>query len=98
MTTAQAVWLTPANSINVGRRCRRCSTTSSPRGRTDVCVGSSGNFGNLTAGLIAKRLGVPVSRYVAATNVTDVVPEYLRSGSMSLAPRSARRECDGVGP
>ena len=33
-----------------------------------------------TAGLIAKRLGVKVARYVAATNVNDVVPEYLRSG------------------
>ncbi len=45
----------------------------------------SGNFGNLTAGLIAKRLGVPVSRYVAATNVNDVVPEYLRSGPLRAA-------------
>jgi threonine synthase len=49
----------------------------------------SGNFGNLTAGLIAKRLGVPVSRYVAATNVNDVVPEYLRSGRYE--PRASVR-------
>jgi threonine synthase len=40
----------------------------------------SGNFGNLTAGLIAKRLGLPVARFVAATNVNDAVPAYLRSG------------------
>ncbi|MDE2976078.1 MAG: hypothetical protein OXU63_00995 [Acidobacteriota bacterium] len=40
----------------------------------------SGNFGNLTAGLIAKRIGLPVSRFVAATNANDVVPGYLRSG------------------
>ena len=40
----------------------------------------SGNFGNLTAGLIAKRIGLPVSRFVAATNVNDVVPAWLRSG------------------
>jgi threonine synthase len=40
----------------------------------------SGNFGNLTAGLIAKRIGLPVNRFVAATNVNDVVPEYLRTG------------------
>jgi threonine synthase len=49
----------------------------------------SGNFGNLTAGLIARRLGVPASRYVAATNVNDVVPEYLRSGR--YAPRASVR-------
>jgi threonine synthase len=40
----------------------------------------SGNFGNLTAGLIAKRIGLSVERFVAATNVNDVVPQYLRTG------------------
>jgi len=36
----------------------------------------SGNFGNLTAGLFAKRLGLPVSRFIAATNANDAVPRY----------------------
>ena len=49
----------------------------------------SGNFGNLTAGLIAKRIGLPVRDFVAATNVNDVVPEYLRSGI--YAPRPSVR-------
>jgi threonine synthase len=49
----------------------------------------SGNFGNLTAGLIAKRLGFPVDHFVAATNVNDVVPEYLASGR--YAPRQSVR-------
>jgi threonine synthase len=40
----------------------------------------SGNFGNLTAGIFAKRIGLPVARFVASTNVNDVVPEYLRTG------------------
>jgi threonine synthase len=40
----------------------------------------SGNFGNLTAGLMARRAGLPVARFVAATNVNDVVPEYLATG------------------
>ena len=40
----------------------------------------SGNFGNLTAGLMAKRMGLPVERFIAATNINDVVPEYLRTG------------------
>jgi threonine synthase len=40
----------------------------------------SGNFGNLTAGLMAKRAGLPIAQFVAATNVNDVVPEYLLTG------------------
>ena len=40
----------------------------------------SGNFGNLTAGLMAKRAGLPIAGFVAATNINDVVPEYLQTG------------------
>lgn len=43
------------------------------------CV-PSGNFGNLTAGLMAKRMGLNVSGFIAATNFNDVVPRYLQSG------------------
>jgi threonine synthase len=39
----------------------------------------SGNFGNLTAGLMAKRMGLPISYFIAATNENDVVPEYLQT-------------------
>jgi threonine synthase len=46
----------------------------------------SGNFGNLTAGLIAHRMGLPVERFVAATNVNDVVPAYLDSGMFAARP------------
>jgi threonine synthase len=45
-----------------------------------VCCTPSGNFGNLTAGLMAKRAGLPIAQFVAATNVNDVVPEYLHTG------------------
>jgi threonine synthase len=41
----------------------------------------SGNFGNLSAGLIAYKMGLPVHQFVAATNVNDVVPRYLESGN-----------------
>jgi threonine synthase len=84
------VWLTPANSINVGRLLPQVFYHFIP-GRVDRPVVSvpSGNFGNLTAGLIAKRLGVPASRYVAATNVNDVVPEYLQTGHYQ--PRASVR-------
>jgi len=78
------VWLTPANSINLGRLLPQVFyyfvlADLGPGSGLVVSV-PSGNFGNLTAGLIAKRIGLPVERFVAATNVNDVVPEYLRTG------------------
>ena len=84
------VWLTPANSINLGRLLPQVfyyfvlaglgPPEGGPYANGLVVSVPSGNFGNLTAGLIAKRLGLPVQRFVAATNVNDVVPEYLRTG------------------
>ena len=50
-----------------------------------VCT-PSGNFGNLTAGLMAKRAGLPIAHFVAATNVNDVVPEYLLTGRFEPRP------------
>jgi threonine synthase len=50
-----------------------------------ICT-PSGNFGNLTAGLMAKRAGLPIARFVAATNVNDVVPEYLSTGRFEPRP------------
>jgi threonine synthase len=41
----------------------------------------SGNFGNLTAGILAKRMGLNISHMIAATNVNDVIPKYLETGS-----------------
>ena len=49
----------------------------------------SGNLGNLTAGVIAQRLGLPVSRFVAASNVNDVLPEFLRTGVYRARPSIA---------
>ncbi|MGH8189797.1 MAG: pyridoxal-phosphate dependent enzyme, partial [Steroidobacteraceae bacterium] len=88
--------LTSANSINVGRLLPQTFyyAWASQAGASDVPDTSlvsvpSGNFGNLTAGLIAKRLGFPIGRFVAATNVNDVVPQYLLSGR--YAPRPSVR-------
>ena len=82
------VWLTPANSINLGRLLPQVFyyfiLATGPQG--PIVSVPSGNFGNLTAGLIAKRLGLPVRRFVAATNVNDTVPEYLRSGRYEPRP------------
>jgi len=75
------VWLTPANAINLGRLLPQVFYYFVLAGLEHVTVSvPSGNFGNLTAGLIAKRIGLPVDRFVAATNVNDVVPQYLASG------------------
>ena len=78
--------LTSANSINVGRLLPQIfyyfhawSQLADPAADVLMAV-PSGNFGNLTAGLMAKRLGLPVARFVAATNVNDVVPRYLDTG------------------
>ena len=78
--------LTSATSINVGRLLPQIfyyfhAGTQLADPAADVLVAvPSGNFGNLTAGLMAKRLGLPVARFVAATNVNDVVPRFLDSG------------------
>jgi threonine synthase len=82
------VWLTPANSINLGRLLPQVFYYFVLAGmeRPTVSV-PSGNFGNLTAGLIAKRIGLPVERFVAATNANDVVPQYLASGEYT--PRAS---------
>lgn len=54
-----------------------------------VIVVPSGNFGNLTAGLLSKKLGLPVHHFIAATNANDVVPEYLKSGKYEPRPSVA---------
>jgi threonine synthase len=92
----ERVWLTPANSINLGRLLPQViyyfllARLARPADDDGLIVSvPSGNFGNLTAGLIAKRMGLPVRGFIAATNVNDVVPQYLRSGIYS--PRASVR-------
>jgi threonine synthase len=55
-------------------------------GRRVIVSTPSGNFGNLTAGLMAKRAGLPIARFVAATNANAVVPEYLSTGRFTPRP------------
>ncbi len=87
--------LTTANSINVGRlipqiayyiwgiaQWKRHNTLDD----SPTIVVPSGNFGNLTAALYAKWMGTPIKRFIAATNVNDVVPQYLRSGNFVSRP------------
>ncbi|MBP7272657.1 MAG: threonine synthase [Saprospiraceae bacterium] len=49
----------------------------------------SGNFGNLTAGLFAQQMGLPVCQFIAATNANDVVPQYLNTGKYAPRPSIA---------
>ncbi|MCL4125867.1 UNVERIFIED_CONTAM: hypothetical protein GTU68_036834 [Idotea baltica] len=81
------VGLNSANSINISRLMAQIcyyfeAVSQLPKEkRSDVVISvPSGNFGNLTAGLLAKSLGLPVKRFIAATNVNDTVPRYLETG------------------
>ena len=83
--------LTSANSINLARLVPQIfyyirAVGQLPENITPVFVVPSGNFGNLTAGLLAQQLGLPVRRFVAATNRNDVVPEFLRTGNYAPRP------------
>ncbi len=86
-------FLTSANSINIGRLLPQmfyhvAAYRQLPVASVALIVSvPSGNFGNLTAGIFAKRIGLPVAKFVASTNANDVVPEYLRSGEFH--PRAA---------
>ncbi len=85
--------LTSANSINIARLLPQMfyyfrAFQQLPQNHNQPVVISvpSGNFGNLTAGLMAKKMGLPVDKFVVATNVNDVVPIYLQTGSFNPRP------------
>lgn len=87
------VLLTSANSINVGRLLPQMTYYAHgfaqlpPAAPPVVFAVPSGNFGNLTAGLLVHRMGLPVARFVAGNNVNDAVTRYLENGV--FAPRPA---------
>lgn len=87
--------LTSANSINVARflpqsfyyfyaYAQLCGLVGKPE--EVVFSVPSGNFGNITAGLMAKRMGLPVKRFIAANNRNDVFLQYLRTGVYTPRP------------
>jgi threonine synthase len=88
-----ALSLSSANSINIGRLLPQAvyyvaswlATGGHEAGEVVFAV-PSGNLGNLTAGVIAQRLGLPVGRFVAASNVNAVLPDYLRTGTYRARP------------
>ncbi|GAB1438283.1 threonine synthase [Providencia sp.] len=83
----KALYLNSANSINISRLLAQIcyyfeAVAQIPAEKRDQLVISvpSGNFGDLTAGLLAKSMGLPIKRFIAATNVNDTVPRYLVEG------------------
>ncbi len=83
--------LTSANSINLARLLPQSfyyfnAWARLPENHEFYVSIPSGNFGNLTAGLIAGKMGLPVKHYILATNVNDVVPEYLETGKFRPRP------------
>ena len=88
---------TSANSINVARFLPQAFyyfyayAQMKKAGKADnlvVCV-PSGNFGNITAGLFGRRMGLPVSRFIAANNRNDIFYQYLKTGEYSPRPSIA---------
>lgn len=90
------IGLNSANSINISRLMAQIcyyfeaasQLTKEQRENLVISV-PSGNFGNLTAGLLAKALGLPVKRFIAATNENDTVPRYLETGQWEPKPTVA---------
>ena len=86
--------LTSANSINVARFLPQSFyyfyayaqlKKAGKEANSVMCV-PSGNFGNITAGLFAKRMGLPVKRFIAANNRNDIFLQYLQTGEYKPRP------------
>lgn len=87
--------LTSANSINIARwlpqlfyfffAYQQLKSQNKPL----IVSCPSGNFGNICAGIMAKRLGLPIAHFVAATNANDTVPRFLENGNYDPKPSKA---------
>ena len=88
-----ALGLSSANSINIGRLLPQSFyyfasylAVTQKTGEPVIFSVPSGNLGNLTGGVLAQRLGLPVARFLAASNRNDVLPEYLATGKYRARP------------
>ena len=89
-----SIHLNSANSINIGRLLAQVcyyfeAVAQLPRHDSLVVSVPSGNFGNLTAGLIAQAMGLPIQRFIAATNANDTVPRYFENNRWAPNPTQA---------
>ena len=86
------ITITSANSINVARFLPQAFyyfnawAKLEDKSRDVVFSVPCGNFGNLTAGLFAKKMGLPVSKFIAANNLNDIVCKYLKTGVYEPRP------------
>jgi threonine synthase len=85
--------LTSANSINISRLIPQtfyyfnAYAQLQRAGKTEVIFSvPSGNFGNIGAGFLAWKMGLPVKQFIAATNINDTVPAFLQSGVYQAKP------------
>jgi len=84
--------LTSANSINVARWLPQmfyfffAYKQLKNKQKDFIFSVPSGNFGNICAGLMAHKLGLPVKQFIAATNINDIVPDYLETGIYTSKP------------
>lgn len=88
---AKKLRLSSANSINIARLIPQSfyyfeAFKQTTREKEISFVVPSGNFGNLTAGLLAKKMGLPISRMIAATNANDIFTKYIQSGKYEPKP------------
>src|SRR5471030_3297346 len=88
--------LTSANSINIARLIPQtfyyfnAYAQALKQGKRKIVFSvPSGNFGNMAAGLLAWKMGLPVEHFIAATNVNDTVPQYLNTGVYQPKPTVA---------
>ena len=83
-------YLTSANSINIARLLAQSfyyfEAYKQMKDKTKdlIYIIPSGNFGNITAGIFAKKLGLPIKKIIAGTNANDVIPKYLESGKLEF--------------
>lgn len=87
--------LTSANSINIARWLPQlfyflfAYKQAKSKGKEIVFSVPSGNFGNICAGMVAQKLGMPVKHFVASTNINDVVPKFMENGVYRPIPSKA---------
>ncbi len=83
--------LTSANSINIARLIPQTiyyfyAYAQLINKENVIFSVPSGNFGNLCAGILAKKIGLPIAKFIAATNINDIIPQYLNSGNFKPQP------------
>jgi len=84
--------LTSANSINIARWLPQmfyfffAYKTLKSNNRPIVFSVPSGNYGNICAGMMAQKLGLPVHHFITGTNANNIVPEYLKTGAYDMKP------------